>query len=450
MAGTLSAYEDQRLQVSISLATWPTPFRAQLLGELDRPVGDGINFGGTMRPAKVDDRGRLLLDDKANGKFRTISRRQVVTFSLLSGKKKNSIRLEFRKTPEGAWVYRNLTVLLLKVGRDVFMIADVNGDGDYNEAGVDGMAWPGKDVLFPLPSESERWCSRELNLTGLIYGPLGETPAIKGHVLKTTLPRTLPILKEINELRSSLGLTPRPEDPELSADLQKHCDYMAKNKLLTHPEEKGKPGYSEEGHKAGRRSILSQGTPPERIASGMVRTYFHRQDVIRPGTLGFGVGFEDGYGGIDGRARRADEKGVKWPILCPMPGQPDAGVKYGKEAPDATPGDASAGYPITAYFGTKTLKLKSHSLKILGRATGRRSPRGAPAGAEVSCYVYDPTTGASSSMSGYQRVVCIISKEPLKSSTVYEVRFEVEVDGKPWKKTWRFATGSGGQRGVRR
>ena len=60
---------------------------------------------------------------------------------------------------------------------------------------------------------------------------------------------------------------------------------MALNNILTHPEDKGKPGYSEEGHRAGMRSILGQGHSAEGVASGMVNTYFHRQDVIRPGSL---------------------------------------------------------------------------------------------------------------------------------------------------------------------
>lgn len=31
-------------------------------------------------------------------------------------------------------------------------------------------------------------------------------------------------------------------------------------------------------------------------------TYFRRQEVIRPETLAFGVGYEGSYGGIDGRS----------------------------------------------------------------------------------------------------------------------------------------------------
>ncbi len=449
---------DKPLRVMTVLQDRPNPFQAQLLGPLDRPVGGGITLGGKAHPARATDKGNLEIDVEGNGKYRTLGRREIVAFSVKGeGEKPKSatLKLEIRRQEDGTWVYRNLTVLAVQIETEQFAIADADGNGAYNDAGADGMCWEGQAWLFPLPAEDERWCSAAMDFGGIKLGPLGGSLAVQGRPLATGAPAALPVLKGVNEERVKLGLTPRPEDPKLSGDLQKHCQYMAANNALTHPEDKGKPGFSEEGHQAGLRSILSRGMPAEHVARGMVQTYFHRQDVIRPSAIAFGVGYEGAFGGIDGRSKLGPAPANFWPVLCPVPGQQDVGLAYGKEAPDACPGDNAAGYPVTAYFGTDKLRLTSHALKAAGPAPSPGqpplppTPKGAALPA-VDCYVYDPQTGASADFTRFQHCVCIIPKDPLKGNTLYEVSLEVEVAGKPWSKTWRFSTGTGGFGGPRR
>ena len=437
--------EDKALRVQMVPQDAPGHWQAQLLGELDRPVGDKIEFGGLTMPAKLNDKGALELDVKNDGKPRTISgKREIVSVALKgSGDKPKTLnaKLEFRKNEDGKWVYRNLTQLHVVIAAEQFVVVDANGNGAYNDAGVDGLVWEGKTWLFPLPAEGDRWCSATMDFTGLQFGPLGESPVIKGKAIMTTVAAALPILKGINEERVEIGLTPRPEDVKLSADLQKHCKYMATNNILTHPEDKGKPGYTEEGNKAGGRSILGQGHSPDGVASGMVHTYFHRQDVIRPGTVAFGVGLEGAFSGIDGRTNLSKVPEHFWPVLCPVPGQGGVGTNFAKEAPDPIPGDSSAGFPITVYFGTSSLKLKEGTLKMLAPGVAQLPPGAkAPPGTPVDCYPFDPQTGASPDMTKYQMSVALIPKDPLKVNVDYEVSMTVDVNGKPWSKTWRFNT----------
>jgi hypothetical protein len=352
-----------------------------------------------------------------------------------------TLKLEFSRKPDGTWVYRNLTTLHLLIGTEQFVIVDTNGNGTYNDPRSDGMAWEGHTWLFPLPSEAERWCSATMEFTGLTMGPLGEDPQVRGKPLATTVAAALPVLKGVNDERAAIGLTPRPEDPKLSADLQRHCKYESMNNTLTHPENPSLPGYSKEGNDAGLRSILSSGSAAEHVAAGMVQTYFHRQDVIRPEAMAFGVGYEGRYGGIDGRTNVSKAPDSYWPVLCPVPGQTGVGTHYGKESPDACPGATAAGWPVTVYFGTSKLKLVSSSLREVGPYLPQAPVRPVPAGApELPCYLYDPEQGASKDFTGYQRCVCIIAKEPLKVNLEYEVSFKVDVGGKPWSKTWRFST----------
>ncbi|HEX7898008.1 MAG TPA: hypothetical protein VF950_09635 [Planctomycetota bacterium] len=434
--------QEKPLKIVMVAQDSPQHYDAQLLGELDRPAGDGVTIGAERRETKVDDKGRLEIDVKGDGKFRALSgKREIVTFALQGdGDKPKTVnaKFEFRKNEKGDWVVRNLTQLTVQIGAEQFVVVDANANGVYNEPRVDGLAWMGQTWLFPLPSTAERWCSATMEFTGLEFGPIGDGPKVTGRPLATTVPEALPVLKGVNEERVKLGLTPRPEDVKLSADLQKHCKYMVGTGVLAHPEEKGKPGYSEEGHAAGMRSILGRGMGADTLAFGMVNTYFHRQDVIRPQALAFGVGYEGAFGGIDGRSAMGKAPAQYWPVLCPVPGQQNVGLNYGKEAPDACPGDAAAGYPITVYWGTSNLKIKSHSLKAVPPGP---LPKGLP---EVECYVYDPAQGVEAGMTRYQQCVCLIAKDPLKPNTTYEVALAVDVDGKPWSKTWRFTTGAGG------
>jgi hypothetical protein len=422
----------------------PTHYQAQLLGDLDRPVGEGVKLKMLYMPASVNDKGALELDAKNDGKPRTISgKHEIVSVQVQSEEKQKTatLKLEFSKREDGTWVYRNLTTLHVMIGAEQFVIVDTNGNGTYNDPRSDGMTWEGHSWLFPLPSEAERWCSATMEFTGLTMGPLGEEPQVKGKPLATTVAAALPVLKGVNEERVEIGLTPRPEDVKLSADLQKHCKYESMNNTLTHPENPSSAGYTKEGNEAGMRSILSRGTPSEHVAAGMVQTYFHRQDVIRPETMAFGVGYEGNFGGIDGRSNMSKAPAHYWPVLSPVPGQTGVGTHYGKESPDATPGDPAAGYPITVYFGTQNLKLVSSSLKEVGPYAAQGPVRPVPAATPaIDCYLYDPGQGASKEFSGYQRAVCVIAKDPLKVNIEYEVSLKVDVDGKPWSKTWRFST----------
>ena len=52
---------------------------------------------------------------------------------------------------DGSWVYRNVTQLLVRIESEQFIVIDANGDGIYNVANVDGMAWENEKYLFPLP-----------------------------------------------------------------------------------------------------------------------------------------------------------------------------------------------------------------------------------------------------------------------------------------------------------
>jgi hypothetical protein len=430
---------DKPLRIRAAFSAAPAQIHAQLV-DLDRPVGEAIEMEGVKIPARVTDKGQLelaLFNEKSFSPYRD-GQTVGVTLKRDDGKRSQPVKLLLRKRPDGTWTYRNLTVLAVQIETESLIVVDGNGNGTYNEPHVDGLAMAGAAYGFPLPAPAERWCTPEMELTGLSFGPWGEDAKVSGRPLATRFHEALDVLKGVVAERLKLGLTPRPEDPKLSEALQKHCEYMANNSELTHGEDAGKPGHTPEGKAAGGRSILSNGTLPTLVAARMVSTFFHRIDVIRPDTLAFGVGYAGRYGGIDGRTAMLKGKSGQalWPVLCPAPGQTDVPLVYRTESPNATPGDDKAGYPISVQFHTGRLSLTGYKLREAPAAGP--VPPSAPS---IDCYMLDPKTGASTNMTGFLRCVCIIPKDPLKAKTEYEVTLDVDVDGKPWTRTWRFTTG---------
>lgn len=399
--------------------------------DLDHPVGDGITLLGTTVPARLDAHGGLTLDTARTGRFSAVH--GIVTLAVPNPTGKGVVRRELglSRAADGHWQYRDLTTLSMQIGPDRLTVLDADGDGTFNTPGADALAWAGCDYAFPLPAASERWCSPHGEFTGLTFGPNGETPHLQGRAVTTAVPEALAVLQGVNALRAALGLTPRPNDDQLSHALQRHCHYLAGTHVLAHPETPGTPNYSAEGNDAGMNSILSQGCPPAGIALSMVCTLYHRFDVVRPNTEGFGVGFEGGFGGIDGRRHLGGP--AVWPVLVPAPDQQDVPLHFVPEAPDPLGGQRSAGFPITAFFGEDQLHLVSATLQA--ESKGQL--------VDVPCQSYDADHGGVVGFNRFFHLVALIPRAPLAPGTVYHVALEVDRGGPHWTRAWTFTTTGG-------
>ena len=182
--GAVAPGTDMPLRIAMTAQDAAVLFNAQLLGDLDRPVGDAIKLRGLTIPARLDAKGQLEVDLKGDGKFRAIARQDVFSVTLKGeGEKPKTLNVKLLvfKRDDGTWCYRNITQLQVQIEGEQFSVADANGNGVYNEPGVDGMAWQGGTWLFPLPAKTERWCSATQELTGPQFGPFGEEPAVLVH-----------------------------------------------------------------------------------------------------------------------------------------------------------------------------------------------------------------------------------------------------------------------------
>jgi len=426
--GEAPAATHRPIPLSFSVARAPIVYQVQGEPGLDHPIGEAIAVGGARIPARrVED--KLELDAARDGTFKAARPGPLtVTLGEAGDKQRDKLDLLLTRREDGTWTYRVLTVLVGKLGKETITVLDGDGDGVFNEAGVDALAIGAAALAWPLPRADERWCTRTHDLTGLAFGPRGADAALAGRPLATVLPETLALLDGINAQRALYGLAPRGEDPALSAPLQKHCLYMVGTGVLAHPEEPSRPGYSADGHEAGMASILSQGRSAAEVAEMMVATFYHRQDVVRPDTLAFGLGYAGKFGGIDGRRRLGGTQ--RWPIVIPHPDASGIPLRFQQEAPDPIAGDREAGFPITVYFGSGAPVLKEATLTAID-AKGSRP---------VDCYRFDAAQGGAVDFNGFQHVVALIAKEPLAASTHYQVSMTVDLAGTAWSRTWRFAT----------
>jgi hypothetical protein len=80
--------------------------------------------------------------------------------------------------------------------------------------------------------------------------------------------------------------------PAKNSGCDKHNNYMQQNNQLTHSEEMGKPGYTDEGATAGARSVLAFGEHTPRVWESAV---YHRMNVLHPRLVESGWAASHGY-----------------------------------------------------------------------------------------------------------------------------------------------------------
>jgi uncharacterized protein YkwD len=253
-------------------------------------------------------------------------------------------------------------------------------------------------------------------------------------------------LARVNSFRAQAGLEPVTLDTELSNGCRAHCAYLARNArhpstqgLGGHNEDPALPGYSEEGRRAGKASVIAWGdVEPLAAIDGWMATLFHRIPMLDPNLKRIGFGHaRRGSGWVTALdVLRGREPGPAGPVVL-YPGPDQKGVPLvfpSGEEPNPIPLAKSGrgGFPITATFpSSATLTKMAFTLKD---GTGK----------EVPVWFSSPEQPANPKYARYQgTTVCLIAKEPLRPATTYSVRGAGQVDGQPWTREWSFTTGTG-------
>jgi len=426
---TASADGFTAMPVKVTVTRTGTMYQMQGVS-LDHLVGDGIPLLGATIPAVTDAKGRLQLDLDGTGHPTTVKAGHLtVAMATTPGKPKEKLDLWLAKSPGGDWQYRTVTVLGLQIGADHLQVIDVAGDGTFATPGATALAWDGCTYAFAVPAADQRWCTPHYVCTGLTVDAATHHATVRAKPLATALAATLPLLTNLNQLRAGLGLTPRPEDPLLSTGLQQHCHYMNLAGNLSVSENQGQAGYSPEGDDAAKNSLVGHDPDMAGVPMYFLCKFYHRIDLVRPGTTAFGLGSEGIFSAIDGR--RDLPSGGPWPVLIPAPDADGVPTAFSPESPDPLGGQGAGGFAITAYFDSAPT-LTAWSLKKAGA--------GQPA-TDVPCLVFDSTQGGMVAYNRIEKVAALIPKEPLAAKSVYQVSMTVTLDGTTWTRQWSFTTG---------
>lgn len=241
----------------------------------------------------------------------------------------------------------------------------------------------------------------------------------------------------LQRVKAGLGVT-RPI-PGLSKGCDLHALYLTKNEprgLSGHEEDPRAIGATEEGARAGKRSVISPFSPqesPVEAIDSLMATLYHRVALLNPGVAEIGVGWayrKDGLGFLVvdvGGEGRADPK--VFPVVYPVNGQEDVPLEFAlgsRETPNPLPDEnAQAGYPITIQLPERRGRGAEADAQLF---TG---------GTEVACWVSTPEAPARKDWP-QPGVLCLIPKERLKAGTTYTVRFKDRPSG--LEKEWSFST----------
>jgi hypothetical protein len=246
------------------------------------------------------------------------------------------------------------------------------------------------------------------------------------------------VIDRINFHRKAGGLEAVEIDPVLSKGCTAHAEYLVKNVdhpstqgLGLHSEEAALPGYSQDGERAGKASVIFLGREGSDAVDGWMGSLLHRIPLMQSRLRKIGYGAARGGPAkvtvvLD--ATNGLGVGKDAPVvLYPADGQKDVPLGFSAEIPDPIPesADKKAGYPVTAIFAEGALvKDVKASLKDAS-------------GNEVAFWLSSPEKPAAAD---YQRnTIGLIPKEPLRSLATYTVTIAARVTGKAWLRTWTFS-----------
>jgi hypothetical protein len=311
------------------------------------------------------------------------------------------------------------------LGRLRLVFCDVDGNGRYDEVDVDGWTVEGQTHLVPLErpfvvgatrvevsfdEENKRvtWTSEDLSAP----------PAI------------VRALETLNARRLQNGLVPLWLDEAASKRCALHARYMQLNDEQTHEEDPGRPGYTEEGARAGMSSSLGGSEDLADMADRICRQFFHRFSALDAQTGAFGLAAAHGYSLVDGASVKSPRP---WPdpVLIPAPGSRDQPLSFATtERPLAYPEGATPGFPITLQFhGGADPRVEKAELWKLGRKP-----------VPVEIWTSWPGNPANAMFPQNYASICLIPRSPLSPRAAYRVEVTYRRGEETTTTSWTFET----------
>ncbi|MEV0897233.1 CAP domain-containing protein [Actinoplanes sp. NPDC049802] len=263
-------------------------------------------------------------------------------------------------------------------------------------------------------------------------------------------------IKVLNAMRVKSGVRPVYWTSSYNANMMKHAKWMARNRTLCHCETKGTPGYSPDGDRIARSSLLSGGTgsiTSTEIVRGLAAAPLHSVSLMAAPLRGVGVAVTKVKGFSAGgvfQADRAVRDGYRRAVT-PWPGAgstvPAAYRGARREQPNPFPlcgagySDRTSGLPVWASFGVPFM-----GAPVVGYPARVRKARLLENGrTPVTVCVLstdrvkgngDNATAVRLGLEAHEAVV-LIPKRPLKAGASYQASITTQKE----TFTWTFRIG---------
>ena len=308
----------------------------------------------------------------------------------------------------------------------LFFFFDVDGNGKFNDLGVDGWALNKMPYLLPLEEKTV------IGASEFFWQVAEDGSSLRFRIQPLPLNEgQKKVLIQFNQWRFMNGLPAVTIDQRLSEACNKHCAYMERHGM-THHQEPGEQDYTRDGAEAGRRACLGQDGPVQSVHM-FYASFYHRLPFVYPGTRSIGVGSSRRYTAVDGLSLR-DRRPWTYPIIVPAPNSFGHPTHFTPEQPNPVPpAIETPGFPITLTFDGGTITAARAQLR-LKHAKGK----------EVPILVSSPEHPASKKRPKNRQTICIIPRVPLAPMRIWWVRVTYRLDGEEKEHVWKFRTGRKG------
>jgi len=239
-------------------------------------------------------------------------------------------------------------------------------------------------------------------------------------------------LARVNYHRQMAGVKPVVLDANLSSGCSLHARYLHRNRhlpetrdLRSHTENPNRPGYTKEGARAAKSSVIAYVSDPVRAVDDLMGSLYHRLPLLREGLTAIGSGTAGSITVLD--CISMWNRPEITPISYPGANQTHVPLRFVPENPNPVPGSPErAGYPITLQFRPYGQKLTSVGATLVAK------------GRPVPFHLSHPQKPASDF--DQQNAICLIPKRHLIPGQKYTVTIVASVDGQPFKRQWSFTT----------
>jgi hypothetical protein len=309
-----------------------------------------------------------------------------------------------------------------KVDGERLVFLDVDGNGKFDDAGIDGWTLEGCRAMVPVqPRIFVGMRSISLRFPESGFELRYDASAIGG------TDKALEGLKTLNLLRLRNGIPPVDMDSGLSAACLKHARYCQKNGFAF-KEDPAKPEASKEGASAAANSIAGW-MDPAAFARACYAQFFAREMLFHPLVEVVGIGEAGDLSLIDTRSRHL-ARSWNWPVLVPAPGAVDVPRAFCvPEDPAVYPEGTEPGFPITLLFETEEVKLGTAELRL-----------GGAKGPLVPCLVSAPGRPAVQDRPRNASSIGLVPRQVLAPRTKYTVLVSYVYRGVMEDRAWDFTT----------